>query len=143
MTRVVVNSLSPSFSPNIIGGAKVIFSYGSFSVKRIDIQKVSIGIHSNYIGAMNSSIAIDNDIEEYVGNSSKPYSIASLNMRVSGMRLKRKKKGHNESGLFMNVKLSNIFNTTYFYPTTTNAQWALNGIQGRGTSLLLTLGYAF
>lgn len=92
---------------------------------------------------MNPGIAIDNDIEKYVGNASKPYSVTSANVRINGIKFKGNTNSNIASGFFLNLKAANIFNSKYFYPTTSNVHWALNGVQGRGRSILLSIGYDF
>ena len=45
--------------------------------------------------------------------------------------------------LELGLKISNLLDTKFFYPSTSYSDWAVNGVLGRGRSFLFTLGYEF
>lgn len=93
----------------------------------------------NYVGRMKSAwiqkIDANNEVTEGRIVLSRPdYFLYDANFRYEDFPSKN---------MFLNLKVSNIFNTEYFYPPTQNNQWFSKGTMGEQRNILLTVGYSF
>lgn len=139
-----------SFSPNFLAGANVSLTLNR---PRNRNTKKSIGnfvftIGFNYVGAMNAHYESEftgdqnNPIPpHFIGAQTDDYFRWTVNMRINDIHFKPAKDGM--GGFYVNLKIANIFDKKYNYPTYTINPWADKGIAGRPRQLLLTLGYKF
>lgn len=138
------DSDSIPFSPNLIGGIKLRIGIGSLKIKRLNLGKITLAASVNYVGSMHSQTIIDEDVETSIANPTEGFAFYSLNIRLSDLNIsKQDVVTNNQKGFYLNTKISNIFNTKFFYPTTRYSDWAVNGVLGRMRTLLFTLGYRF
>jgi len=121
-----------SFSPPIFGTFRITGVYGRFS----------FGAGINYVGKMKSEYSIGNENSgtgKYIGEDVNGYERVSANMRLSNIRIFKEDKG----GFYFNLKVSNLLNRTYYYPTHNTNRWADKGVLGRPRQFLLTIGHTF
>ncbi len=125
-----------AFSPRVLGTANIVARY----------KKFSIGLSANYVGAMVAYtpqpriISADSMITTPpLGANTDPYLRLSANFRVDNLRFFQEKNG----GFYVNLKISNLMNEQYSYPTYTNIRWAKLGLLGRPRQFLLSVGYVF
>jgi outer membrane receptor protein involved in Fe transport len=126
------------------------------------MRKISVGIGANYIGRMKELERTEfvnsdgvNVIRYHAGEELPGYFRFSLNIRLEnlellGVRFDEKfgekveeRLDDNFDGLYINLRISNVFGNKYFYPTGAVNTWADEGILGRGRQFLFTLGYKF
>jgi outer membrane receptor protein involved in Fe transport len=122
--------------------------------KRVDFEEIEVGYSPQFLGYVKASLFLNKDISialtgSYVdkmeslydattsarlGAPTDSYFLLGANLRIRNMF---------GSGLFLNIRGSNLLDTKIFYPTTPNISWATVGPIGRGMSFLATLGYRF
>lgn len=129
-----------SFSPNFLGYFKV-----NYQIKK----NISASLDGKYIGAMHpfydnakdeTLSTSDNFVRKgYIGQETDSYFITGCNIRVENVFSKTLKP----NGLEFTLRVSNLFNVLYHYPTYSNNIWTDKGLNGRGREILLKLGYDF
>lgn len=131
-----IDSSAFSFSPPVLGTANITGSYKNFS----------LGISANYVGKMfahykDSYFKKDSTFVpgEFIGEQTDDYFRFSTNFRLDNIRFFNEETG----GFYFNLKISNLLNTRYRYPTYNTVTWATKGILGRGRQFLLSIGYNF
>jgi len=136
-----------SFSPEFLGGANV--SFEAFAPRKDSTTKFrsfSFSIGMNHVGQMNAYHRPSFEVPggttitaQYIGRRTPGYYRWSLNFRMRDIRLFHEKQG----GFRVNVHVSNLFDTSYSYPTNTSNPWADLGILGRQRQIMCTIGYSF
>ncbi len=122
--RTGYKNIDVAYSPNFSGNGKLFYQ---------PITDVSIGLTFQYIGSMKSEWMVDSIPSEgyRLAQDIPGYSLVGLNLRKENLYYK---------GLFIQLKIDNLFNTRYRYPTTTSNSWIDKGVPGQRISWLLTIG---
>lgn len=116
--------IKPGYSPKFLGYAKA----SLFLTKDI-----SIAVTGNYVGEMESYY--DDNLGARLGQPVDGYFLLGANLRIRNI---------GGTGMFLNIRGSNLLDQEFFYPTTSNNNlFATNGTIGRGMSVIVTLGYKF
>tara|TARA_B110000211_G_C14083271_1_gene555554 strand:- start:269 stop:2974 length:2706 start_codon:yes stop_codon:yes gene_type:complete len=145
------NDLYPtSFSPPVLANFNVT-SY--FGLKHKAYLVVNFG--GNYVGPMWGQAKqtfvelADKSLQEipsYYGNTHAlevpGYWRFSLNVRVGNLHLNKKLKASN-SGYFVSLKVSNLFDTSYRYPNHSYTVYFDKGVLGRQRQIIGNIGYKF
>jgi hypothetical protein len=116
--------------------------------------RLSFGVSSNYISSMSSYYAPESADTlggivpgGFIGTGSDPYFRFATNIRLSNFAIANLIAGKSikekYGTMFINLKLENIGNYRYKYPTDAANTWADKGLFGRGRSFLCTIGYKF
>jgi outer membrane receptor for ferrienterochelin and colicin len=116
--------------------------------------RLSFGVSSNYISSMSSYYAPESADTlggivpgGFIGTGSDPYFRFAANIRLSNFAIANLIAGKSikekYGTMFINLKLENIGNYRYKYPTDAANTWADKGLFGRGRSFLCTIGYKF
>ena len=113
------------YAPKFLGYIKAAYFFN---------KDISIAVTGNYVDKMFTYYDPTLNPPARLGQEVDGYFLLGANLRI------RKLFG---SGLFLNVRGSNLLNREIFYPTTSNNTWADLGTIGRGTTFLVTLGYKF
>ena len=106
------------------------------------MKKLSLGAQLNYVGSMESYLRIEDFNPKYIGSTTDEYFRLGINLRLQDLVLNRKEVNP-RVGMYINLRVSNFFNTKYRYPTYTINEWADRGMLGRARQTLLTVGYKF
>jgi outer membrane receptor protein involved in Fe transport len=115
-----------AYSPQFLGYFKAAYFFS---------PRVSLALSGNYVGSMETYF--DNTLAppRRLGEKVDGRFLVGANVRV------RRLFG---TGLFLNLRVSNLLDEEFFYPATANSfQFAANGTLARGRSFLLTLGWKF
>ena len=115
--------IEPGYSPKLLGYLKA----SAFLT-----DDISLAVTGNYVDKMQTYWDISTGGR--IGEEVDSYFILDANLRI------RKLFG---TGLFLNIRGSNLLNQEIRYPTTSNNDWATYGYPGKGASFLVTLGYKF
>jgi outer membrane receptor protein involved in Fe transport len=116
----------PGYSPHFLGYFKAAYSFNS---------RISLAINGNYVGPMESYYDVTLDTPGRLGRKVEGYFLLGANLGI------KKLFG---TGLFLNLRGSNLLDQKVYYPTTANNfLFASKGTVGRGISFLLTLGWKF
>jgi hypothetical protein len=122
--RTGFEDIVPGYSPKFLGYIKA----SLFLTKDI-----SIAVTGNYVGKMESYY--DENLGARLGQPVDGYFLLGANLRIRNI---------GGSGMFLNVRGSNLLDQEFFYPTTSNNNlYAANGTMGKGMSFIVTLGYRF
>lgn len=146
-----------AFSPNLLAGFNIGFMIreGRKPRKGPRIGKTSFSLGMNYVGAMEAYLDYAQDtlngepiVRSFrIGEDTDDYALWSFNFRMSDIRFKKSEEGKSgrnaPRGYYLNVKVSNLFNKKYWYPTYTLNPWADLGMLGRPRQILVTVGYKF
>lgn len=116
-----------SFSPPVLATFQI----------RLLRKMWSFSFISNYVGRMHSYYSYKKSA--YSGQFEEDYIRLSANIRY---QVPMKNKNLRWS-FYVNLKMDNILNTNYQYPTYSVNPWANKGIVGRGRVTMLSLGYLF
>lgn len=118
--------IEPGYSPKFLGYVKA----SLFLAKDI-----SIAVTGTYVDKMYPYYDDTLSPPSYIGQEVDSYFLLGANLRISNI---------GGSGMFLNVRGSNLLDQEFFYPTTSNNNlFAVNGTIGRGMSVIVTLGYKF
>jgi len=125
-------NLTPSFSPNYLG-----YFQTSYSLR----ENTVVSLTGRYVGKMRSYwdiSQINNNFNQlsagYIGKEIDGYFVLSSNFRMNQLF---------EYGFFFNLKVSNLLDTEFRYPTTSEVLWADKGYLGPGRAFLISLGREF
>ncbi|MCP4215847.1 MAG: hypothetical protein GY765_14435, partial [bacterium] len=115
-----------AYSPKFLGYMKASYFFS---------KHISLALSGNYVGPMETYYDQSIALPVRQGNRTDGYFRLGANLRVRNLF---------STGMFLNVRVSNILDEEYFYPTTSNNQiFAKDGTIGSGRSFLLTLGWKF
>ncbi len=124
--------LTPSFSPTFLGYFQTLYSV---------TNSTTLAFTGRYVGQMKSywdAAAMANDSDNisdgYIGDEIDGYLLFNSNLRIKNIF------GY---GLFLNLKISNLLDTQYRYPTTSEVNWADKGYPAPGRRINLSLGKEF
>jgi outer membrane receptor for ferrienterochelin and colicins len=122
----------PSFSPDVLGYMQASYLYS---------KNIVLALTGRYVGDIKSDWDVsryDNNPNSvnngYIGSDIDGYFSFSTNIRF------QKLLNYN---LFVNFKISNIFDSNYYYPTTSEVNWADQGYPNPGRTFLVSLGKEF
>jgi outer membrane receptor protein involved in Fe transport len=122
----------PGYSPHFLGYFKTAYSLNS---------RISLAVTGNYVGPMESyyDVTMTDDqgkpTPKRLGQKVDGYFLLGANLSI------KKLFG---TGMFLNLRGSNLLDQKVYYPTTSNNNlFAAKGTVGRGISFLLTLGWKF
>jgi outer membrane receptor for ferrienterochelin and colicins len=123
-----LKDVTPGHAPQILGYLKLSYELP---------YNVILGLNSRYIGKMEASWdpAIENTDGSFgarVGNSVDDHYVIDLNLRWKNIF---------DTGIFLNLRASNLLDEEIRYPTTLMNTWAEKGTLGFGRSILLTAGW--
>jgi len=116
-----------SFSPPVLATFQV----------RLLRKMWSFSFISNYVGRMQSYYSYKNSA--YAGEFEEGYIRLSANLRYQVPM----KHNNQRWSCYANLKVDNLLNTQYQYPTYSVNPWANKGIVGRGRVVMLSFGYHF
>ncbi|MCP4155322.1 MAG: TonB-dependent receptor [bacterium] len=115
----------PGYSPKFLGYIK-----GSYFFNR----DISLAMTGNYVGEMKSYFDTTLSPPARLGEKVEGYFLMGVNFRVRNIFAR---------GLFLNLRVSNVFDTEIHYPATSNNDWATLGTIGAGRNFLMTVGWKF
>lgn len=116
--------IEPGYSPSVLGYLKASYFLN---------KHISLAVSGQYTDGMEAHW--DDSIPGRLGEKTDGYFLLGANLRI------RELLG---TGLYLNLRVSNLLDTGYRYPTTPNNNFfATRGTLGRGRSVLLTLGWKF
>ena len=126
--RELFKDIKVAFCPDFLAYFKLSYNERDFS----------LGFHANFVSAMESywdetlPVITNGTPGARVGNSTDPFLILGLNMRIDDIF---------SSSCFINLKCSNILDSEIRYPVISGNTWADKGYIGLGRTFLFTLGY--
>ncbi len=117
-----------------LGYSPTFLAYGNVSYQIY--KNVSVSVIGRYIDKMETLWKTESTPENgsRIGNSIPAYYVMDANFRMNKIA---------NTGLFFNMKATNIFDTEIRYPTTTSNTWMDKGALGRGRNFLISIGYNF
>lgn len=121
--RPEFKEVETAYSPHWLGYVKIAYFLN---------KKISFAINGNYVDSMES--AFDHTTKSRLGERVPGHFLVGANIRARNLW---------GTGLFLNIKGSNLFNTEIHYATTAWGTWMTKGQIGRGISWLVTLGLEF
>jgi outer membrane receptor for ferrienterochelin and colicin len=119
-----------AFSPEVLGYIKLLYSIW---------PDLTFGLTANYVSEMESqwdstpSSSTSSEIGR-IGKKVDGYTILSSNIRAQNILIDRS---------FINLRITNIYDSDIFYAATTNQPWAKYGTLGAGRAIHLTVGLEF
>lgn len=127
--RPEYKTIDVAYSPKFLGYFKA--SYRT--------ERLALAVTGTYVGAMetfwdDSIINPDGSRGARIGERTPGYLLMGANVRWEKLF---------GSGLFLNLRCSNLLDAEVRYPTYTNNAWADRGTLGHRRRFLLTLGYKF
>jgi outer membrane receptor protein involved in Fe transport len=123
--------IAPGYSPKFLGYIKAYYYFN---------ENMTLALTGNYVGKMESywDSTLQNPDKTFgrrIGDPVKGYFLLGGNLRVNSLF---------GTGLFVNLRGSNLLNREVRYPATSNnSNFASKGTIGRGISFLFTIGYKF
>lgn len=139
-----------SFSPPILANFNTTLYIG---LKNKAYLTVNFG--GNYVGPMWGQLKFEKvvlfnsneqQVPSYYGDSQfkriKGYWRNSLNVRVGNLHISKENK-LKEGGYFVNLKISNLFDTEYIYPNHSYTAYFDKGVYGRRRQIVGTIGFKF
>jgi outer membrane cobalamin receptor len=117
--------IAVGYSPKVLGYLKASYFFN---------KDISIAVSGNYVGKMESYYDDTLADPRRLGDEVDSYFVLGANLRLRNLF---------GTGLFLNVRGSNLLDQEIRYPTTSNSTWTDRGFIGKGMSFLLTLGYKF
>jgi outer membrane receptor protein involved in Fe transport len=118
--------IEPGYSPKFLGYLKASYFFN---------EKISLAVTGNFVGEMETYYDETLTPPRRIGAPVDGYFLLGANLRIRNMF---------GTGLFLNLRGSNLLDQEVFYPTTSNnSNFATKGTVGRGISFLLTLGWKF
>lgn len=120
-----MEDIEVGYSPKFLGYIK-----GSYFFN----NDISIALTANYVDKMYAYY--DATIPGRLGNGDPvdSYFLLGANLRIRNLF---------GTGLYLNMRASNLLDEKVHYPTTSNNTWAAKGTMGMGMSFLFTLGMIF
>jgi len=116
-----------SYSPNLLGQIKVLYQFGKFS----------FGLTGYYVDEMESlwiaENLITNEPAHRIGDKASNHFIVGANVRINNIY----------KGLFVNLRVSNIFDTEIRYPTVQSTSPFAKGTLGQKRFVFGTVGWKF
>jgi outer membrane cobalamin receptor len=98
-------------------------------------KDISIAVTGNYVGEMESYYDDTLTPPARLGAPVDGYFLLGANLRIRNLF---------EKGLFLNLRVSNVLNQEFYYPSTANSNvYINNGYLGKGVSFLATMGWRF
>ncbi|MCP4150689.1 MAG: TonB-dependent receptor [bacterium] len=117
--------IEPGYSPDFLGYFKA-----SYFIN----ENISLAVTGNYVDEMESYYDFTRTPPARLGDSVKGYFLLGANLRIKALL---------DTGLYLNLRGSNLLAQEYYSPTTSFNSWATRGIIQRGASFLVTLGWKF
>jgi outer membrane receptor protein involved in Fe transport len=115
--------LDVEYSPQLLGYFKASYSFDFGAV---------LSVNARYVDKMETQW--DVELGGRIGLPVDSHFLMDANLRFNNLF---------EKGLFLNFRVTNLFDTEYLFPTVGDASWADQGIIGRGRTFLVTMGYRF
>ena len=126
------DDLTPSFSPNYLA-----YFQGSYNF----MENGVVSVTGRYVSEMESywDVSRTNDDPDnlelgYIGDKIDGYFTLNSNLRFSDLM---------NYGLFVNIKVSNLLDTEFRYPTTSEVTWANKGYSAPGRTYFISIGREF
>jgi len=123
--------ITPGYSPRFLGYIKASYIFN---------EKISLALTGNYVDKMetywdSTLLNEKGTLGKRIGDTVDAYFLLGANLRANNLF---------GTGLFLNLKGSNLLDHEVRYPATSNnSGFASKGTIGRGISFLLTLGWKF
>ncbi len=120
-----------NYSPTFLGYMKIAYQA---------TKKTNVGLTGRYTGKMvtewdpRPQSETKPDPPGRIGRDVAAYFLLNANVRVADIVYQN---------LYVAIKLENLLDTDYNYPTTTNNAWADKGFSGPGRAVFFTIGYEF
>jgi outer membrane receptor for ferrienterochelin and colicin len=116
-------NIEPGYSPRVLGYLKAFYSFN---------RNITLAVTGNYVGPMASYYDDTLKPPDRLGQKVPGYFLLGANLRIKKLF---------KTGLYLNLRGSNLLDQKVYYPTTSNNYlFAKKGTIGRGISLLVTLG---
>jgi len=121
------SNILPGYSPQKLAYGKVLYNLSA---------NTSISALFHYVGEMETEWITETTPEagERLSKKSDGFFITDLNFRKDNILNKN---------LFLNLKINNLFNEKYFYPTTQSNSWIDKGVPGKTFGFLISAGIKF
>jgi outer membrane receptor protein involved in Fe transport len=124
--RAGFEDIDVGYSPRFLGYFKASYFFN---------RNISLAVTANYVDEMGSYY--DNTLSppRRLGEKVDGYFLVGANLRIKNLF---------RTGMFVNLRCSNLLDEEIWYPTTSNnSGFAPKGTIGRGRSFLLTVGWKF
>lgn len=118
-------NIEVGFSPNLLGYLKMNYEL---------IDDLNIALTANYIDEMYPMWIGAPETGAYQGDKTGAFYLINTNIRKNNLFVE---------GMYANLRVYNILNTEYLYPTHEVQLWATKGLTGRGREIMFGLGYKF
>jgi outer membrane receptor protein involved in Fe transport len=131
--NLTIPEASPAYSPNFLAYFKASYSFNTFSVGLTShyvastLPKTRLVLVPTQNGAIESKYVRDGEI-------APGYFNTGINMHWTPM---------GEKGLWLNIRVSNLFDERMYYPVNDFNPWAKKGTLGIGRTVLGSIGYTF
>jgi len=125
--RLGYENIKLAYSPDFLGNARFLYLFSG---------ETSLAALFHYVGEMETEWETDStpELGYRLSNKTKGYLIADINFRKENLL---------DKNLYLNLKIMNIFNKKYFYPTTESNAWIDKGVPGERIGFLLSAGIKF
>ncbi len=122
--------LDVEYSPKLLGYFKASYNFDFGAV---------LSVNARYVDKMEPQWDVskpnpDGTFGGRIGLPVDSHFIVDANLRFNNLF---------NQGLFLNLRVSNLFDTEYLFPTVGDASWADQGVIGRGRIFLVSMGYRF
>lgn len=116
-----------AYSPHILGYAKLAYKI---------TDDITFALTGTYVDEMETAWdqTLNNGAGGRIGQAVDDHFLLGANLRVNNLF---------DTGMYLNIRGSNILDKEYQYPTYVNNTWADKGTPGAPMEYLLTLGYKF
>lgn len=114
----------PSHSPQWLGYLKAAYRFEN---------NISLAATGRYVDEMEAGW--NDSTNRRIGEKSDDYFLLDVNFRADDIAGKK--------GVYFNLRINNLFDEKYQYPTTTTNTWQTQGSIGDGRVIMATVGYKF
>jgi outer membrane cobalamin receptor len=122
-SRPGVEDTVPGFSPKLLGYLNASYFFN---------KDISLAVTGNYVDAMEAYLDATVDPVARTGDKVDGYFLLGANLRFRNLF---------GSGLYLNIRGSNLLDTEVRYPNTSNSVFTTKGLIGRGRTILATVGW--
>lgn len=124
------------YSPKVLAYGKIAYDFSTtmnLALTSMYVDKMQAEWRTDSYNSNNYPIILDDDpLQGRLGHPTPAHLVFDANLRIRNLF---------DSGIFVNAKVSNIFNEDIFYPTTTSNPAFDRGTMGRQRTVIVTLGW--
>lgn len=125
--RTGYENIKLAYSPEFLGYGKLLYLFSG---------ETTLAALFHYVGEMETEWETDSTPANgyRLSNKTNGYFLTDLNFRKENILSKN---------LYLNLKINNLFNKKYFYPTTESNSWIDKGVPGQRFGFLISAGVKF